>query len=156
MRIDFAAIRAANKPFSSGPVRLCTADGVPVGSRFAPTVEWQYAFDTLKAAEKIPAGTVSEQSHQIGMRQGEPLIVMMDALFQYAAVYAARYDGKLAEDNVLGEYWLDAAKGIRGLLNGDGSVAMQLDRTTDSKDNGAIETMFWNALEMAGFKESDL
>lgn len=125
--------------------------------------DFRYTMATIDEARKLKSGTISQAAHFMGMRQGEPLIVMMDCLLQYALVYRNRFDGPLAQDYVLGDYWLEAAKAIRGLLNGDGVIAMQhgviaMQRgiTTDSKDNGCLESVFWKAMEVAGFKESDL
>jgi hypothetical protein len=86
----------------------------------------------------------------------EPLIVMMDALIRYAKAHEKRFESKLAEDYVLGPLWLNAAKGVRGLLNGDGALAHEEGWNTDSKDNGAVEGMFWDAMALAGFKEEEL
>ncbi len=54
------------------------------------------------------------------------------------------------------QYLGSTAKGIRALLNGDGAIAMKKGITTDSKDNGAVEEMFWQAMNTAGFTEADL
>lgn len=124
--------------------------------RFPRKVEWAFTLDTVLAAEKIPADTVSEQSHKLGMMHGEPLIMAMDCAMQYANSYHSAYGGRLKDDGVLGEHWLDWVKGLHGLLNGDGAVAMQRGITTDSKCNGAMEEMYWKALAAAGFKEEDL
>jgi len=62
---------------------------------------------------------------------------------------------QINEDGFLGRPWLEAVKGVRALLNGDGAIAMKQGITTDSKDNGAVEAMFWNALSVAGFTEGD-
>lgn len=121
-----------------------------------PVTEWHYSMDSIEAANKIPTGVISEQSHALGMKHGEPLIVAMDAAIQFASVYRCRYGCGISNDGVLGEHWLSWVKGIRGLLNGDGAVAMNLNRTTDSKDNGAVEEMFWKALSCAGYTEKDL
>lgn len=126
------------------------------GARFAPVTEWNYTLSTQEAAAKIGPGTVSEASHRSGMLNAEPLIVLMDGLLKYANCYAARFEAKLVNDYVLGPEWLAAAKGVRGLLNGDGAVAMNRRISTDSKDNGAVESVFWSAMEAAGFTESDL
>lgn len=112
--------------------------------------------ETMEACFKVPAGTVAERSMQLGLGQCEPLLVAMDALIRYAKAYETRFEGKLAADYVLGDEWLAAAKGIRALLNGDGAVAMERGVTTDSKDNGVIEEMFWSALKAAGYEEKDL
>lgn len=105
---------------------------------------------------KSSPGTVSLDSHSWGMSRDEPLIVMMDCLRTYAVAYEKRSQGDLADDGVLGKEWLKAAKGVRALLNGDGAAAMLVGRSTDSKDNGTVEAMFWDALQAAGFVEEDL
>lgn len=125
-------------------------------ARFPSSVRWHYSQSAITAAEKLTPGTVDEQSQQLGMIHAEPLLIALDALLQYAAVYRARYEAPLAQDNVLGVYWLDALKGIHGLLNGDGAVAMQRGITTDSKSNGVLEDIYWAAIEQAGFKQEDL
>jgi hypothetical protein len=127
-----------------------TAMKTPIESHYT------YQLETIAEANRIPVGTVSHNAHMMGMRNCEPLIVMMDCLIRYAKAYKARFGSPLASDTVLGDEWLSAAKGVRGLLNGDGSIAMFREINTDSKDNGAVESMFWNAMALAGFKESDL
>lgn len=117
---------------------------------------YTYQPETAAQWSKLTRGTIAHQSHTIGLNAAEPLIVAMDALLSYAKEYRAHYNSPLADDGVLGKSWLDAAQGVRALLNGDGAVAMRLDRTTDSKDNGAVESVFWDAMNAAGFKESDL
>lgn len=120
------------------------------------SARYQFTPETVSAANKLPVGTLSEHSHKYGMEQGEPLIVMMDCLLKYARTYRQRFEGPLADDYVLGVHWKEAASAIRGLLNGDGQVAMAKQITTDSKDNGCIEQLFWDCLKEAGFQESDL
>lgn len=121
-------------------------------------VQVPYTYDPVTVAElhKLPAGTVSEADHRFGMEHCEPLIIAMDSLIRYAKAYRTAYFSKLADDGVLGNYWLDAAKSIRRLLNGNGAEAYTHRRGTDSKDNGAVESMFWAALGIAGFSEEDL
>ena len=92
-------------------------------------------------------------AHRQGVTYGEPLIMMLDSLLNYAKAYRIRFDSPLAEDYVLGESFLASLKGVRGLLDGDGAVAMVRGLTTDSKDNGACESLFWLALEAAGYTE---
>lgn len=117
---------------------------------------YRYTAEAVAQANKLPVGTISEQSHKLGMEHGEPLLIMMDCLIKYAEAYRERFDGPLSDDYILGKDWLKAATAARGLLNGDGVVAWKKDRSTDSKDNGAIEGMFWDAMQMAGFKEEGL
>lgn len=120
------------------------------------STQYQYLPGTIEQANKLTPGTVSESDHKFGMQDGEPLIVIMDALTKYAASYYVRFETRLAEDYILGPLWLESAKGIRGLLNGDGALAMFKGRRTDSKDNGCLEAMFWEAMLMAGFEEKDI
>lgn len=131
------------------------------GARFSPVCEWQYSADAIEAANKIKPGTISDSVHKMGMESGEPLIIAMDALLQYAYAYKARFDGKLCDDNFLGPYWLDAIKNLRQLLNRDGAEAMRISTfrngySQDSKDNGAVEEMFWAAMDVAGYGQGDM
>lgn len=142
--IDFAAIRARNGRNVTKPLPT------PHSTRY------QYRPETIAAANKIPAGCVNEQSHKLGMEHGEPLIVILDALAWYAAAHKARYESAIGDDYVLGAKWMEALMGVHGLLNGDGAVAMASGRTTDSKDNGACEAMFEEALKVAGFDRDEL
>lgn len=114
------------------------------------TIETQNAFARLNATSPK---TVQTQSHEIGFYAGEPLIVAMDAMIRYAKAHRKAYGSTLCEDYALGERWLAATKALRGLLDGQGAVAMELDRSTDSKDNGTVEAMFWSAIELAGFTQ---
>jgi hypothetical protein len=112
--------------------------------------------ETVAHLHKIPHGTIAHQGAQLGIANGEPLLVIMDGLIRYAKAHECRFESKLAEDYVLGPAWLDAAKAIRCLLNGDGAVAHEMEKSTDSKDNSSLEGMFWDAMAVAGFSESDL
>lgn len=116
---------------------------------------YRFNAETIAEANKLPAGTVSEHAHKYGMENAEPLIVIMDALHKYADAHEKRFDGKLAEDYVLGPLWLESAKAIRGLLNGNGAIANLKDISTDTKDNGCVEAMFWAAMQRAGFGEGE-
>jgi hypothetical protein len=115
----------------------------------------QYSFtaETIAHANRLPQDTVNERAHKTGMLMGEPLLIAMDALHKYAEAYSIRFEQPLAEDYILGPDWLASLKGLRGLLNGDGGHAMRHGSTTDSKDNGALEALFWDALKMAGYTE---
>lgn len=112
--------------------------------------------ETLESARKVPSGTVSGLAHKRGMDGGEPIILTLDALLRYARAYETRFGDKLANEQVLGVEWLNAVKAVHALLNGDGALAMEMEWTNDSKDNGACEDMFWSALRVAGFGEGDL
>lgn len=96
-------------------------------------------------ASKLAPNTIAAATHRKGMRLGDPLIQMMEAVHAYALAHEQRFESKLAEDYVLGPEWLAAAKGARGLLNGCGNF-----------DGGTLESLFWSAMEVAGYSEADL
>jgi len=112
--------------------------------------------ETQTELGKVPEGTVARAAQDIGIADAEPLLIGLDCLLRYAQCYAARFDSRLAADYVLGPEYLSALKGFRGLLNGDGAVAMLRGLSRDSKDNGACEAIFWQAMNAAGFTEADL
>lgn len=105
--------------------------------------------ETLEEIAKLKPGTVAYQIMQLGIRENEPLLIAMDAMIRYAKAHQSRFESPLGEDYVLGEYFLDTIKGIRRLLNGNGAVANERDNITDSKDNGVIEGMYWQACAIA-------
>lgn len=112
--------------------------------------------ETLAAQNKLKRGTVSWAADHTGEFAGEPLLFGMDGALRYAKAYEKRFESKLCDDYVLGPAWLSWVKGLRDLLNGDGAVAMERGISTDSKDNGVIESIFWSAMSAAGFTEADL
>lgn len=121
------------------------------------SVLYRYTAETVAHANKLPAGTMSEQSHKMGMQQGEPLLIALDCMHKYAEAYKERFSGDLlATDQILGQGWLDALKGIKVLFDGDGAIAMMKGIKTDSKDDGCLEALFLDCLKMAGFTEEDL
>lgn len=112
--------------------------------------------ETIAALGKIPAGTVAHQSARLGVYEGEPLLVSMDAMLAYAKAYKAAYGSPVGDDGVLGPQFGQVIAGLRALLNGNGAVAMRRGITTDSKDNGSIETMYWDACRIAGMDGNSL
>ncbi len=122
---------------------------IPISSHYFWTGE------AAACAAPIAPGTVSEAQQIKGMLGCEPLVVCMDAMVHYAKAYEARFEAKLCDDYVLGPQFLSAIQGLRGLLNGDGAIAMARMRG-DTKDNGWCEAMFWRAMDASGFKEENL
>jgi len=105
----------------------------------------KYSAQHNAAFAKITPGTVAHVTHRRGMDQEEPVSVAMDALLQYAQRHEAQFESKLSEDYFLGPEWLKAITGIRALLNGTGQF-----------DGGTLESVFWSAMDAAGFKEEDI
>ncbi len=106
--------------------------------------------ETRAEIRKLPHGTVSEASMRLGVANNEPLLVAMDAMLRYAKAYSTRNEALLGSDRFLSDPYFEAIKGIRALLNGDGAVAMERNITTDSKDNGVIESLYWHCCREAG------
>jgi len=106
--------------------------------------------ETLAEIDRLPKGTISEASMRLGYRESEPLLVAMDVMLRYAKAYRRAYESPVGNDGVLGPEYARAIRGIRALLNGDGAVAMERGITTDSKDNGVIEALYWLCCEAAG------
>lgn len=48
-----------------------------------------------------------------------PIARMIDALAIYADEHQKRYDAPIGDDYVLGDYWIESLRGVRGLLNGE-------------------------------------
>ncbi len=94
-------------------------------------------------------GTVSERSMLLGTANNEPLLEILNACMRYAKAYAKRFESPLGEDYVLGVAFLRMLQGCRSLLDGDGAVAMEKGVTTDSKDNGTMEQIYWKICEFA-------
>jgi hypothetical protein len=105
---------------------------------------------------KLTPGTIAARSMQLGTSGGEPLAVIFQSLLRYAAAHEKRHETKLSEDYMMGPYFLAALLGVRNLLCGDGAVAMERGITTDSKDNGVLEAMFWHCMAAAGYGEDDI
>lgn len=120
------------------------------------STRYHFHAETCNQMARVPAGTVAAQAQDRGIAGAEPLLVGLDCLLRYAEAYGRRFERPLNEDYVLRVPFLEAAKGFRGLLNGDGAEAMRIGLTTDSKDNGACEGVFWEAMKAGGFTESDI
>jgi hypothetical protein len=116
----------------------------------------KYQGETFKAMQQVKPGTVAHSEMMLGINRNEPLFLAMDGMIRYAKAHKARYGDTLASDYVLGPLFLQSITALRGLLDGMGAVSMELDKNTDSKDNGVIESMFWAAMEIAGFTEKDI
>ena len=79
--------------------------------------------------------------------QTHPIAKMIKGLAKYADNYSQRYGAlRLSADRVLGKYWLNALKGIRGLLNGD----------LGGLDAGFTDEAIATILEGAGFSQEQL
>lgn len=116
---------------------------------------YTYSKATLDAANKLTLNSVAERDHKTGMKHGEALIIGLDGLYKYASAYSVRYERSLSDDYALGQSWLKAVIGYRELLNGGGQLWLK-ERWHDTFDAGACKTVFWKAIEAAGFTEQDV
>lgn len=94
--------------------------------------------ETVAAMAKVPAGCVNARSQRLGLFEGEPVLVIADALLSYAKAYKARFGSPVSDDAVLAESFAQMLAGVRAMLDFDGAVAMRRGITTDSKDNSAL------------------
>lgn len=111
---------------------------------------------TGRAISTLTTGTIASRSHFLGEDNAEPLYIIPRLAHRYAVAHEARFGEKIANDHVLGLEFLKIIVGARGLLNGNGAVSNERGITTDSKDNGVAEAMFWDCMEVAGFTEADI
>lgn len=112
--------------------------------------------ETVLALSKIPKGTVSERSARLGVYEGEPLLVIADALLSYAKAYRGRFDGPISDDRIGADAFADMLRGVKTFLDYDGGVAMRRGITTDSKDNGAMFDIIEAACNAAGIDYQNL
>lgn len=119
---------------------------------------YSYTTETLDAFTKLEntcPGTVALRYADFGMRNHEPILVMIDSAIRYAKAYRARFDQPIGDDYMARDEFASILKGIRAFLNFDGGVAMEAAANSghfahDSKDNGMIESLYWTACEIAG------
>ncbi len=112
--------------------------------------------ETVAALAKVPAGTVSAQSVRLGLYEGEPLLVIADALLSYAKAYRGRYEGPIANDGHGAEAFADMLRGVKTFLDHDGGVALRRGITTDSKDNGTMFDIIEATCAAAGIDYQNL
>lgn len=112
--------------------------------------------ETVAALAKVPAGTVSARSARLGVFEGEPLLVIADALLSYAKAYRARMGDPINTDCVGSEAFADMLRGVKTFLDFDGGVAMRRGITTDSKDNGAMFDIIEATCTAAGIDYQEL
>jgi len=75
-----------------------------------------------------------------------PIVAMYEALAQYADHHFVRFESKVGEDGVLGPAWLNIAKAVRVLLNGE----------TGRLDCGTLDGLLFDMVEAAGFDKDEL
>jgi hypothetical protein len=110
-----------------------------------PNLSRETCEEIRKTVSMCP-GTVAARAIQHAGHNGHPVLESVDALLRAAKMHRQRFGSGIADDYVLGPCWLSAIKNARDLLCGDfGPV-----------DNGTVESIFWRALDIAGFDQTDL
>lgn len=134
---------------------------VPLAASYSWQPETIAAFETL--ARQCP-GTVSARDARLSFEAADPALVMIDAAIRWVKAYRARFEQPVAEDYMASPEISGILSGVRGLLNFDGGAKMERDaRTpgdrsdwTDSKENGMIESLYWEACRLAGLDGDSL
>ena len=121
----------------------------------------QIAFqaETLAALDHLRQtcpGTVALRDAETGFALGEPLLIVADQCIRYAKAYAARFEQTIGEDYVCKPEFSGILSGFRGLLNFDGAAKWEGAKTTDTKDNSMIESLYWTACEIAGIDGEEI
>lgn len=112
--------------------------------------------ETVDALSKIPAGCVNARSARLGIFEGEPLLVMADALLSYAKAYRARFEQPINSDGVAHKAFGNMLRGVKTMLDFDGAVALRRGITTDSKDNACICDILEAACKIGGYDWNNL
>lgn len=101
----------------------------------------------LNVRKAACAGTVEAQEIGAMIRNNHPVLAMMDALLALAHWHRADCEGRIADDGYTGQYWIGAAKNVRYMFSSASPKGFSA---------GACEAVFWRAMDIAGFTESDL
>lgn len=113
--------------------------------------------ETVAALESVPPGCVNARSARLGLYEGEPLLVIADALLSYAKAYKVRFEGDgIGNDGYARQPFVDMLSGCKDMLNMDGGVALRRGITTDSKDNASVERVLSEAAKVAGIDWNDV
>lgn len=102
------------------------------GERMPNTGGWQDRH--LRACSWAGAGAGAQVYH------------MLRHWAQYAECHYDRFGELIAEDYVLGDYWLRMGKGLKGLLDGE----------TGHLDCGTVHGLILSVAKQHGFNEEDL
>lgn len=141
--------------------KIKSAPYVPSIASYSWQPETLAAFETL--ARQCP-GTVSHRDARLSFEAADPALVMMDGAIRWIKAYKARFEQPVADDYMARREIGGILSGIRALLNFDGGAKMERDaRTpgdhsdwTDSKENGMIESLYWEACRLAGLDGDSL
>lgn len=70
-----------------------------------------------------------------------PIVEMLNGWSRYAVAYRQRYESEIGTDSVLGHAWLNVAKGIHEMLNGE----------IGRLDAGTLDSVIRAELQVCGF-----
>jgi len=115
---------------------------------------YQYQSETIELSAKLyklGSKSVASFEQQAGIKNHEPLIVILDSCLRYAKAHQIRFEDPVAEDYVLGPAFGLILEGIEQLLNGPGSVSSESGSNVDSKDNGVCFDILKKCHELGCF-----
>lgn len=119
---------------------------------------YMYQDETLRAIAHLSRtcpGTLAEQDMHRGAADAEPVLVILDSAIRWIKAYRARFDSAPGSDYMARGEIFAILSGARALLNFDGACRMEGLRGTDSKDNGTLEALYWEACKLAGISGED-
>ena len=109
-------------------------------------VSTKYPIVASHANDTLEPGTISWRDMRRALTLGHPILDILSALEDMATSHVRRYDDTIAQDGVIGDYWLTTARNARHMLNGEfGPI-----------DNGCVEWYFWHVVTSAGFTEAEV
>lgn len=97
----------------------------------------------------LQPGTVDWRNMRRALTLGHPILDILSALEDMAASHASRYGSTIAQDGVLGGYWIVTAKNARRMLDGEFGQFKPI-------SNGCVEWYFWQIVGEAGFTEAEV
>jgi len=116
---------------------------------------YQYQPETIELSAKLyklGSKSVASFEQQAGIKNHEPLIVILDSCLRYAKAHRVRFEDPVSEDYVLGPAFKQVLEGVEQLLNGLGAVSAESGLNVDSKDNGVCSDILKKCHELGGFE----
>lgn len=130
---------------------------------YCPSIaSYSWQPETLAAFQAVTdqaPRTVAARDARLSFDHAEPVLVILDAAIAWAKAYRARFEQPLADDYMARDEFASIISGARALLNFDGARKMKRDARdldnprsdwTDSKENGMLESLYWEACRIAG------
>lgn len=102
---------------------------------------------------KLDNNSCSDQEMILGIRNDEPILIIVNSLLRYCKAHTKRYECLIGDDSYSCRYVKKIIDGVDGLLSCNGGVAMEKGLSLDSKDNGKISKMLRLIKDQHGFDD---